>query len=100
MRGTTANIKKRSNKFSFVLKCVKTSRHDREVLIVTSHGLPYIISNLTMWTITTLKGFRIGACIKEISMGDKLTLGLIHPVVKHFKSVIEHTEDFRDLCAI
>ena len=62
-------------------KMCLTSRHDREGLLITSHGLPYIISNLTMWTITTLKGFRIGACIKEISMGWKLTLGMKHPVL-------------------
>ena len=69
MGGRASNIQKRSSAFSFVLKCVKTSRHDREVLIFTSHGLPHIISNLTVWTFTTLKGFKIGACIKEISMG-------------------------------
>ena len=44
------------------------------------HGLLYIISNLPKWTITMLKGFRISACIQEISMGWKLTLGLKHPV--------------------
>ena len=44
------------------------------------HGLPYIISNLTMWTITTLKGFRIGPSMPEITMVWKLTLGLKHPV--------------------
>ena len=25
------------------------------------HGLPYIISNLTMWTISTLKDLRVGS---------------------------------------
>ena len=39
-----------------------------------------IISNITMWTITTLKGFRIGARMQEISGCWKLTLGLKHPV--------------------
>ena len=61
-------------------KCVKTSWLDYEGLCITYHGLLYIISNLPKWTITTLKGFRIGACMQEISMVSKLTLGLKHPV--------------------
>ena len=44
------------------------------------HGLPYIISNLTMWTITMLKDFRIGPSMTEITMVWKLTLGMKHPV--------------------
>ena len=33
-----------------------------------------------MWTITTLKGFGIAPCMREISMVSKFTLGLKHPV--------------------
>lgn len=44
------------------------------------HGLPYIISNLTKWTISTLKDFRIGSCIWAGDMVYKLTLGMKHPV--------------------
>ena len=44
------------------------------------HGLPYIISNLTMWTISTLKDFRIGSCMREGDMVYKFTLGMKHPV--------------------
>ena len=86
MGGTSQISRKDPIIFFLFLKCVKTSRHDREGLLITSHGLPYIISNLTMWTITTLKGFRIGACIKEISMGWKLSLGLKHPVGRFFSA--------------
>ena len=81
MGGRASNIQKRSSAFSFVLKCVKTSRHDKERLFITSYGLPYIISKLTMWAITTLKGFRIAPCIKEITMVWKVTLGMKHPVL-------------------
>ena len=44
------------------------------------HGLPSIISNLTMWTISTLKDFRIGSCMSEGDMVYKFTLGMKHPV--------------------
>ena len=44
------------------------------------HGLPYIISNLTMWTIGMLKDFRIGSCMRVGDMVYKFTLGMKHPV--------------------
>ena len=47
---------------------------------MSDHGLAYIISNLTMWTITALKDFRIGSCMGERDMVYKFTLGMKHPV--------------------
>ena len=67
-------------KMCFHLKCVKTSRHDRGGYFMSYHGLPYIISNLTMWTITMSKGFGIGPSMTEITMVWKLALGMKHPV--------------------
>ena len=46
------------------------------------HGLPYIISNLTMWTIGMLKDFRIGSCMRVGDMVYKFTLGMKHPVCR------------------
>ena len=67
-------------KLCFHLKCVKTSRHDRGGSL-SYHGLPYIISNLTMWTISMLKDFRMGSCMRVGDMVYKFTLGMKHPVV-------------------
>ena len=44
------------------------------------HGLAYIISNLTMWTISTLKDFRIDSCMRVGGVVYKFTLGMKHPV--------------------
>ena len=80
MGGRASNIQKRSSAFSYVLKCVKTSRHDKERLFIISYGLPYIISKLTMWAITTLKDFRIASYLRKIGMPKLLTLAMNHPV--------------------
>ena len=48
--------------------------------VMSYHGLAYIISNLTMWTITMFKGFGIGPSMTEITMVWKLALGMKHPV--------------------
>ena len=45
------------------------------------HGLPYIMSNLTTWTISMLKNFSIRSCIRERDMVYRFTLGMKHPVV-------------------
>ena len=52
-------------KIWFFLKCVQTLSQGKEGLFISCHGLPYIISNLPMWTITMSKGLRIAPCIAE-----------------------------------
>ena len=96
MGGRASNIQKRSSAFSYVLKCVKTSRHDKERLFITSYGLPYIISKLTMWAITTLKDFRIASYIRKIGMPKLLTLGMNHPVhMKGYCAILERLGSFK-----
>ena len=67
-------------KISISLKSVKTSWHTFDGCLVTYHGLLYIIINLTMWALTTFKGFRIGVHIQEKTCVWKVTLGMKHPV--------------------
>ena len=59
------------------------------------HGLPYIISNLTMWTITMLKGFRIGPSMTEIIQAWKLALGMKHPA---YPDLLLHLSYPNNLC--
>ena len=68
-------------KISISLKSVKTSWHASDRCLVTYHGLLYTVINLTMWALTTFKGFRIGAHIKGITSVWKVTLVMKHPVV-------------------
>ena len=49
-----------------------------------------MISNLTMWIITTLKGFRIGPSMPEITMVWKVTLGMKHPVGRARGTTLRH----------
>ena len=61
------------------LKTVKTSWYAG----VFSHS-PWLVIhkkiNLTMWDLTSFKGFRIGAHMQEITSAWKVTLGMKRPV--------------------
>ena len=63
--------------------CVKTSWHAREGYFTSYHGLPYIISNLPMWTFTMLKNVRIGSCMWAGKILYKFTLGYETPCTSH-----------------